>query len=295
MLKNTTKIGVIGTGIIGLPIAYNLLINKYNVYAYVRNKKRHSGVRKKGIKIIQDLADFFNSIDILILAVSDTSDVKNILIGKNGLNKYYIKPSIVIDMSTICPMETIRISKILSKNNISLVDAPVSGGEIGAIKGSLSIMIGGDKNIVKKIMPIFKILGDKITHVGETGSGQVAKACNQLIVAQTINAVSEAFIMADKFKTNKKNIREALLGGFAYSKILEIHGKRILENSYKPGFKTKLHAKDLRIVKNIINKKNLKLEGSNLVSKYMNKCNKDGYSEKDSSAYYNIIKDLNNK
>jgi len=295
MAKTTTKIGIIGTGIIGLPIANNLLKNKYNICAYVRNKKRHSEINKKGIKVIQSIAEFFSSIDILILAVSDTSDVKKILIGKNGLNNCLKRPSIVIDMSTICPIETIKISKRLSKNNISLVDAPVSGGEIGAIKGNLSIMIGGEKNIVKKIMPIFKILGDKITHVGKTGSGQVAKACNQLIVAQTINAVSEAFIMADKFKTNKQNIREALLGGFAYSKILEIHGKRILANNFNPGFKTKLHAKDLKIVKNIANKKNLKLEGSNLVNKYMNKCNNDGYGENDSSIYYKIIKDINNK
>tara|TARA_B100001996_G_C18639261_1_gene584994 strand:- start:475 stop:1362 length:888 start_codon:yes stop_codon:yes gene_type:complete len=295
MTKNTTKIGIIGTGIIGLPVANNLLKKKYNVYAYVRNKKKHSEISKKGIIIKRSLAEFFRSIDILILAVSDTNDVKNILIGKNGLNKSLKTPSIVIDMSTICPIETIKISNELSKNNISLIDAPVSGGEIGAIKGNLSIMIGGEKNIVKKIMPIFKILGDKITHVGKTGSGQVAKACNQLIVAQTINAVSEAFILADKFKTNKQNIREALLGGFAYSKILEIHGKRILENNYSPGFKTKLHSKDLKIVKNIANKKNLKLEGSNLVNKYMNKCNNQGNGEKDSSAYYKIIKNINNK
>ena len=295
MTKNTTKIGIIGTGIIGLPVANNLLKKKYNVYAYVRNKKKHSEISKKGIIIKRSLAEFFRSIDILILAVSDTNDVKNILIGKNGLNKSLKTPSIVIDMSTICPIETIKISNELSKNNISLIDAPVSGGEIGAIKGNLSIMIGGEKNIVKKIMPIFKILGDKITHVGKTGSGQVAKACNQLIVAQTINAVSEAFILADKFKTNKQNIREALLGGFAYSKILEIHGKRILENNYSPGFKTKLHSKDLKIVKNIANKKNLKLEGSNLVNKYMNKCNNQGNGEKDSSAYYKIVKNINNK
>ena len=116
MTKNTTKIGIIGTGIIGLPVANNLLKKKYNVYAYVRNKKKHSEISKKGIIIKRSLAEFFRSIDILILAVSDTNDVKNILIGKNGLNKSLKTPSIVIDMSTICPIETIKISNELSKN-----------------------------------------------------------------------------------------------------------------------------------------------------------------------------------
>ena len=185
------------------------------------------------------------------------------------------------------------MSNILSKMNITLVDAPVSGGEIGAIRGELSIMIGGSKPMVKKLMPIFKILGNKITHVGESGSGQVAKACNQIIVAQTINAISEAFIIADKFKVNKSNIREALLGGFAFSTILEVHGKRMLDSNYKPGFKTKLHAKDLRIAKNITTKKNLKLKGVNLVNKFMGICAKEGNNEKDSSVYFTTIKKIN--
>ena len=183
----------------------------YNVYSYARDTKKHKTLTKSCL-IINDLTEFYSSIDILILAVSDTPDVEKILVGKKGLIFYKKKPSIIIDMSTICPIETINISNELSKKNF-IVDAPVSGGEIGAIKGDLSIMIGGKKNIVNKVMPIFKILGSKITHVGKIGSGQVAKACNQIIVAQTINAVSEAFIMADKFKTNKKKIRSALLGG----------------------------------------------------------------------------------
>ena len=293
MLNKNTNIGIIGTGIIGLPIAKNLVNSGYNVYSYVRDKKKYSNIKKSKIIVSEDINEFYSSIDILILAVSDTPDVKNILIGKKGLIAHKIKPSIVIDMSTICPIETINISKELSKKNILLIDAPVSGGEIGAIKGELSIMVGGKKDIVKKVMPIFKILGSKITHVGNVGAGQVAKACNQIIVAQTINAVSEAYVMADSFNVNKKNIRSALLGGFANSKILEVHGKRMLDNSYKPGFKTKLHAKDLRIAKNIALKKNLLLQGTNLVNKYMNECKKIGYGEKDSSSYYNVIKKKN--
>ena len=293
MLNKNTNIGIIGTGIIGLPIAKNLVNSGYKVYSHVRDKKKYNNIKKSKIIVSEDINEFYSSIDILILAVSDTPDVKKILIGKKGLIAHKTKPSIVIDMSTICPIETINISKKLSKKNIQLIDAPVSGGEIGAIKGELSIMIGGKKNIVKKVMPIFKILGSKITHVGNVGSGQVAKACNQIIVAQTINAVSEAYVMADSFNVNKKNIRSALLGGFANSKILEVHGKRMLDNSYKPGFKTKLHAKDLRIAKNIALKKNLLLQGTNLVNKYMNECKKIGYGEKDSSSYYNVIKKKN--
>lgn len=293
MNKKKLKIGVIGTGIIGLPIAKNLIKNKYEVYAFARDKKKHRKLISSDIKISKTLEELFSTIDILILAVSETKDVKEILVGRNGLKSFLNKPSVVIDMSTICPIETISMSKILSKTNTILIDAPVSGGEIGAIKGELSIMIGGNKPTVKKLMPIFEILGNKLTHVGESGSGQVAKACNQIIVAQTINAVSEAFLIADRFKVNKSKIRDALLGGFANSKILEVHGDRMLKNSYAPGFKTKLHAKDLRIAHNIAIKKNLKLSGLNLVNKYMAICNKDGNSEKDSSAYYKTIKRKN--
>ena len=284
------NIGFIGTGIIGYPMAKNLISCKFSTYAYVRNKRKIKDLKKIGCQVINTLDEFYHKIDILILAVSDTKDVKEILVGKNGLVKFKNKPSIVIDMSTICPIETISLFKKLSQQKISLIDAPVSGGEIGAIKGNLSIMVGGEKKVVKKVMPILKILGEKITHVGNSGSGQVAKSCNQLIVGQTINAVSEAFILADKFKVNKKNIREALLGGFANSKILEIHGQRMLENKYKPGFKTKLHAKDMRIVKNITKKKKLNLSGVNIVHKFMQITSKIGHGEKDSSAYYLSLK-----
>ena len=290
MIKKIKNVGFIGTGIIGLPMAKNLFDAGYKIHAFARNNKTHLKLKKAGLIVEKDLCKFYKSIDILILAVSDTIDVKNILTGKNGMANFHIKPSIVLDMSTICPIETIEISKFLKKYDISLVDAPVSGGEIGAINGNLSIMLGGDKKIIKKVMPLLKILGDKITHIGNSGAGQVAKACNQIIVAQTINAVSEAFMISDSFKVNKDNVRKALLGGFANSKILEIHGERMLKNSYKPGFKTKLHAKDLRIAKNISLKKKLSLKGTNLVNKNMNICNNSGHGEKDSSAYYLTIK-----
>jgi len=293
MAKIKPTIGIIGTGIIGIPMAKNLIKSKYKVFSYVRDIKKHKKIEKHGLKIIRNIEVFYNHVDILILAVGDTSDVKEILFGKTGLVKYLKIPKIVIDMSTICPIETIKMSKLLSNSKIKLIDAPVSGGEIGAIEGNLSIMVGGDKSIVKKIMPILKVLGNKITHIGKSGTGQVAKACNQIIVAQTINAVSEAFLIAEQFNADKKNIRQALLGGFAYSKILDIHGERILKNSYKPGFKTKLHAKDLRIAKNITNRKSLKLKGVNLVTNYMNKCEKEGFSEMDSSVYYKMIKKEN--
>jgi len=293
MSINKNTIGIIGTGIIGLPIAINLLKKNFIIHAFARNKRKHLALKKQGMIIDEDLGRFFSSIDVLILAVSDTKDVKSILLGKGGLVHSTKKPSIVVDMSTICPIETINIANILSNHKVSFIDAPVSGGEIGAIKGELSIMVGGKKNTVTKIMPILKILGKKITHVGEVGSGQVAKACNQIIVAQTINAISESFIIADKFKVNKSNIREALLGGFANSRILEVHGKRMLDNNYKPGFKTKLHAKDLRIAKNIAIKKNLKLKGVNLVNKFMGICVKEGNNEKDSSVYFTTIKKIN--
>ncbi len=288
------NIGFVGTGIMGLPMAKNLAKKGHMVYVYARNKNKLKNKLIKNITLCNTLEEVCMVCDVLISVLPDTKDVKSVLLSKKGVINFNKKPRYIVDMSTICPTETINISKLMKKNGVSMIDAPVSGGEIGAIEGNLSIMVGGDRKVFYKLKKILEILGQKITYVGKNGSGQVAKICNQIVVAQSINAIGEAYIIAKSFNVDIKKVREALLGGFAYSKILEVHGQRMIDNSYKPGFKTSLHYKDLRISRNIIKKNSLNLPGSKLVYKYMKETSKDKHRNKDSSAYYLTLK-KNNK
>ena len=174
-----------------------------------------------------------------------------------------------------------------------MIDAPVSGGEIGAINGSLSIMVGGQKKIFKKILPILSVLGENITYIGKSGSGQITKACNQILVAGTMVAVSEVLLVAKKSGCNLNLIRDALMGGFANSKILEVHGRRMIDSDYKPGFKSKLHLKDLDIALKIAKDLNINLKGTKYSRKLMYQSVMDKKQEKDSSVIHEIIKKIN--
>jgi 2-hydroxy-3-oxopropionate reductase len=192
-------------------------------------------------------------------------------------------------MSTISPEVTKEMNMALSIKKAFFIDAPVSGGEEGAKSGDLSIMVGGDKNAFKKIKPILSILGKKITYIGDAGSGQICKACNQILVAQAIHSISQIIGIAIKAKIKPDIIRRALLGGYANSKILEIHGKRMINSDYKPGFKLSLHNKDLKIAKSLIKSLGLNFKGLNGVQKIMNVAENSGYSELDSSIIHRIL------
>ena len=202
-------------------------------------------------------------------------------------------------MSTISPETTVLISNQLKKNGSYFIDAPVSGGEIGAINGELSIMVGGDKKAFNEIKPILNILGKNITYIGKSGSGQIAKACNQVLVAETMMAVSEILILAKKSgllarcqclrKWYQKLVREALMSGFGYSKILDIHGLRMINKDYKPGFKAALHLKDLNIAIKLSKKLKTRLTGALYVKKLMKQAIDRKFHDKDSSIINKII------
>ena len=226
---------------------------------------------------------------IILTNLPNTKDVENIVIGENGIINNLQIGSIVIDMSTISPEGTRYINDKLRERKSYLVDAPVSGGEAGAKSGKLSIMVGGDKSAYLKIRFILSILGSKITYLGKSGSGQVCKACNQILVAQTIQSISEIITIAKKSDINPMIIREALLAGYANSKILEVHGKRMITSNYKPGFKLSLHHKDLKIAKNLIKNMGLNLKGLNQVQKAMRSAENEGLSEFDSSVIHTIL------
>ncbi|HPY41173.1 MAG TPA: NAD(P)-dependent oxidoreductase, partial [Thiolinea sp.] len=230
--------------------------------------------------------------EIIITMVSDTPDVEAVLFGEDGITQGAPAGLLVIDMSTISPGATKEIAQRLAAQGLRMLDAPVSGGEAGAIAGTLTIMVGGQNAVFEAALPVLSVLGKTITLIGDNGAGQVVKACNNLIIAQTVIAVSEAFAIAQASGVDLEKMRTALAGGFAGSKVMEVHAKRIIENNYAPGFKAKLHDKDLRIVANTISSLDLNLPASQLAIDYMHQLVEQGNGELDSSALAKIVQQL---
>ena len=283
------RVGFIGLGIMGKPMVMNLLKAGMDIYFYARKKSIIREIEEYGGKYIPKISDIPNYANILITNLPKTSDVEKIVTGKDGLMKNLNQNSIVIDMSTISPEKTKHINYLLEKKGSFFLDAPVSGGEVGAISGKLSIMVGGSKKGFNRVKNILSIIGEKITYIGESGSGQICKACNQILVAQTIQSISEIITIAKKSKINPSIIRAALLGGYANSKILEIHGNRMIKSDYKPGFKLSLHNKDLKIAKTLAKNLGLSLKSLNRTQKLMDSAEKEGLSDLDSSAIHSIL------
>tara|TARA_Y100001936_G_scaffold164281_1_gene160464 strand:- start:10580 stop:11467 length:888 start_codon:yes stop_codon:yes gene_type:complete len=284
-----TKVGFIGLGIMGKPMVINLLKNDFEVFFYARKKQVINEILKVGGKFISTPSDIPKHTKICITNLPNTKDVENVVVGNRGLISNLREGSIVIDMSTISPQGAVKINNKLKKKKSYLIDAPVSGGEAGAKSGELSIMAGGDKKAYQKVKFILAILGNKITYIGRSGSGQICKACNQILVAQTIQSVSEIISIAKKSKINPSIIREALLAGYANSKILEIHGNRMIKSDYRPGFKLSLHHKDLKIARTLTKSLGLNLRGLSRIQKIMESAKKSKLYECDSSIIHTIL------
>ena len=284
-----TKVGFIGLGIMGKPMVVNLIKNDFDVFFYARKKRVINEILKIGGKFVSTPSDIPNHTKICITNLPNTKDVENVVIGKRGLINNLRVGSIVIDMSTISPQGTIKINNKLKTKKSYLIDAPVSGGEAGAKSGELSIMAGGDEKAYRKVKFILAILGNKITYIGRSGSGQICKACNQILVAQTIQSISEIISIAKKSKINPSIIREALLAGYANSKILEIHGNRMIKSDYRPGFKLSLHHKDLKIARTLTKSLGLNLRGLSQIQKVMKSAENSKLYECDSSIIHTIL------
>jgi 2-hydroxy-3-oxopropionate reductase len=242
------RIGFIGLGIMGKPMASNLLVAGFDVTVHSRSAGPVEELVGAGATRAQDSAAVAAASDITITMLPDTPDVEQVLTGPGGVIEGTRAGSLVIDMSSIDPEPTRAMAAAFAANDVSMLDAPVSGGEKGAIDAALSIMVGGDEAAFSRATPVFEALGKNIVHVGPSGAGQVCKACNQLVVAATIEAVAEALLLAERSGVDATKVREALLGGFAGSKILEVHGQRMLDRAFDPGFRIRLHRKDARIV-----------------------------------------------
>ena len=283
------KVGFLGLGIMGKPMVHNLLDNGVQVYFYARKQKIINSIQKRGGIFVPSICDLPKYSSILITNLPKTKDVELVTTGKEGMIHSLKKGSCVIDMSTISPEGAAQINLKFRKKGAFFLDAPVSGGEVGAISGNLSIMVGGSKTAFNKIKPILNFLGKKITYIGKSGSGQICKMCNQILVAQSIQAVSDIINISNKSNVNPNRIRDALLGGFANSKILEIHGQRMIDSDFKPGFKLSLHHKDLKIAKTYLANIGINLKSLNHIKKIMNLAEKAGFSDSDSSVIHSIL------
>ncbi len=283
------NIGFIGPGIMGRPMALNLMKGGHKLWVYARRPAVAQPLVAAGAIACATAAEAAQHADVIFCIVSDTPDVESVIFGEQGIASKAGRGSVIVDMSTISPTATKHFSERLAQLGIEMLDAPVSGGETGAINGTLSIMVGGKAEVFKRVKPLFECMGKNIVHIGDNGAGQVAKACNQIVVAVTIEAVAEALTFARKNGADPAKVREALMGGFAGSKIMEVHGKRMLDNDFKPGFKVGLHQKDMRIVMETAHQLGVALPTAALVTQHLNALMGTGDTDLDSAAVVKVV------
>jgi len=277
------KIGFIGTGIMGAPMAGHLLDGGHELAVHNR-KSIPQDLVEKGAKVVSSAKEAAEMGDVIIIMVPDTPDVESVLFGENGVAEGLSSGKIVVDMCSISPVETKGFAQKINAIGCSYLDAPVSGGEVGAKAGTLTIMVGGDQPTFDRVRPLFELMGQNITLVGGNGDGQTCKVANQIIVALTIEAVGEALLFASKAGADPAKVRQALMGGFASSKILEIHGERMIKRTFDPGFRITLHQKDLNLALSNARKLQMALPNTATAQELFNSVAAQGDSGLDHSA-----------
>ncbi len=280
------KIGFIGLGIMGAPMAQHLLAAGHELFVPKRSKVPEA---LSAATVCATNADVARAANVIILMLPDTPDVDKVLFGKEGVAEGLSKGKTVIDMSSISPMETKRFALAINELGCDYLDAPVSGGEVGAKAASLTIMIGGDEAVFERIKPLFELMGKNITLVGGNGDGQTTKVANQIIVALNIAAVGEALLFASKAGADPARVRQALMGGFAASRILEVHGERMIKRTFNPGFRIALHQKDLNLALSGAKAMGVALPQTASAAQLMQVCAANGWDQLDHSA---LVKSL---
>ncbi len=284
------RIGFIGLGIMGKPMALNLRRAGFSVIVHSRSRGPVEELVAVGATDAGSPKAAAQQGDIIITMLPDSPQVREVVLGPNGLIEGARKGQIFVDMSTISPLVTREIAEALSPKGISALDAPVSGGQKGATDATLSIMVGGPRATFDRVLPVFQAMGKNIVHIGDApGAGQVAKACNQIIVGTTIMAVAEALTLARKAGVNVAKVREALLGGFAQSRVLDQHGQRILDHNFAPGFRVRLHQKDLGIALAAGKAYEVPLFATALVHEAMGSLVAQGHADLDHSALARFV------
>ena len=280
------KIGFIGLGIMGSPMAQHLLAAKHELFVRTRSKVP---AELAGATVCATNADVARTADIIFLMLPDTPDVEAVLFGKDGVVEGLSAGKVVVDMSSISPIETKAFAQKVNAAGAEYLDAPVSGGEVGAKAASLTIMVGGADATFERVKPLFELMGKNITHVGGNGDGQTTKVANQIIVALNIAAVGEALLFASKAGADPAKVRAALMGGFASSRILEVHGERMIKRTFNPGFRIALHQKDLGLALSGAKAMGVALPQTASAAQLMQVCAAHGWDQLDHSA---LVKSL---
>ncbi|MFC1955862.1 2-hydroxy-3-oxopropionate reductase [Chloroflexota bacterium] len=278
------NLGFIGLGIMGKPMASHLLAAHHTVNVYDLNSEPVRELASKGAVTCCNGKEVAQKSDVIFIMVPDTPDVEAALFSKDGVTEGIRSGSIVVDMSSISPIATKEFAKKLDALDIKMLDAPVSGGQVGAENATLSIMVGGQSELFEQIKPYFNIMGKNIVHVGGNGDGQTCKVANQIVVALTIEAIGEALLFASKAGADPWKVREALLGGFAQSRILEVHGERMIKHNFDPGFRIRLHQKDLNLALQGARDLGLSLHNTSSTQELFNAVAAQGGSDLDHSA-----------
>lgn len=285
------NIGFIGLGIMGRPMAENLIKGGHSLFLHSR-----SGVPKelieRGGKACSSAKKVAQNSDIIITMLPDTPDVKKVLFGENGVVQGLSQHKIVMDMSSISPIETRKFSANIKHLGYYYVDAPVSGGDIGAKNATLTIMVGAQEKIFVNVKPILELMGKKITLVGDNGAGQICKIANQIIVALTIEAVGEALLLVSRAGVDPNKVRQALIGGLASSRVLEIHGERMIKRAFNPGFRVELHHKDLNIALSSAHELGIDLPNTAATQELFKACIAQGDAKLDSSVIIRSLEKL---
>ncbi|MGF6190011.1 2-hydroxy-3-oxopropionate reductase [Serratia sp. 2723] len=287
------KVGFIGLGIMGTPMAEKLIAGGHQLYANTLHQVPPELVAKGAISCATP-KQVAEQADVIFIMVPDTPQVEEVLFAANGCAEAPLKNKIVVDMSSISPLETKAFAKRINQLGADYLDAPVSGGEVGAKQGSLTIMVGGDEAIFGRVKPLLALMGKNITLVGGNGDGQTCKVANQIIVALTIEAVSEALIFASKAGADPARVRDALMGGFASSRILEVHGERMIKRTFEPGFRISLHQKDLNLALQGAKSLALSLPNTATCQELFNLCAANGAKDLDHSALVQALEIMAN-
>ncbi len=286
-------VGFIGLGIMGKPMAGNLLKGGHTLYLHSRSGVPKELIEAGGIACGSP-KEVAERAAVIIIMVPDTPDVEVVLFGRNGVAEGLSSGKTVIDMSTISPVQTKRFAQLINEQGCDYVDAPVSGGEVGAKNATLSIMVGAEEPVFNKVRPLFELMGKNITLLGGNGAGETCKMANQIIVALNIEAVAEALVYASKAGVDPERVRQALLGGFAASRILEVHGERMIKRSFDPGFRIELHQKDLNLALGSARSMGVSLPNTATVQELFNACAAQGDAKRDHASVVKVLEALAN-
>jgi 2-hydroxy-3-oxopropionate reductase len=293
MASQSLNLGFIGLGIMGAPMCGHLIAGGHKMFVTTRSKVPET-IAQTGATVCKSAHEVASRADIIFLMVPDTPDVERVLFGDQGVASGLTKGKVVVDMSSISPIATKEYAQKVNALGCEYLDAPVSGGEVGAKNAALTIMVGGSDTTFDRVKPLFELMGKNITLVGGNGDGQTAKVANQIIVALNIEAVSEALLFAAKAGADPAKVRQALMGGFAASRILEVHGERMINRTFNPGFRIELHQKDLNLALASARALGVSLPNTATAQELFNACSANGGKAWDHSAMVKALEKLAN-